>query len=336
MKKEMLVLQVVGWIVAFLIFFIYLLSRLGNVAYVLAISISSFASFILIIYGYAFYLYPLFYRRRSRVTFIGAVFLFFSLVLGLRVVAEWTLVAPLAERSSIFNLGRTHLLYDLFSSFFALVIGILLVSVFDNLARERREVILRRKQSEAELNLLKAQLQPHFLFNSLNNLYYDVYKSQPEVANRIAMLSDIMRYFMEQSPEERVSLRIEIDFIKAYIELEKVRLPHQLNLEFEVKASEGIMLPPMLLMPLVENLFKHGIHKNKQADPITLSVRELKDDLVFTVKNPACPIATEGNRTGVGLKNLRERLILLYGNRFSLRNDSTEEIYIAQLTIPLS
>lgn len=332
----MLFLQVIGWIVAFLIFFIYLLSRLGNVAYVLAISLSSFASFILIIYGYAFYLYPRFYRRKSRGAFIGAVFLFFCLVLALRVLAEWTLVAPLAERSSIFNLGRTHLLYDLFSSFFAMVVGILLVSVFDNLARERREVILRRKQSEAELNLLKAQLQPHFLFNSLNNLYYDVYKSQPEVANRIAMLSDIMRYFMEQSPEERVLLRVELDFIKAYIELEKVRLPHQLNLDFEVKASEGIMLPPMLLMPLVENLFKHGININRPTHDIRLSVRQLNNDLIFTVTNPTRPSSTEGIRTGVGLRNLRERLTLLYGDRFSLWNQSTEETYTAQLTIPIS
>lgn len=311
-----------------------MLSRIDNPIFVFALSISAFISYILIIYVYAFYLYPRFYRRTSRVAFIGIVIIFFLSVVGARLLAERFLVSQLAERS-IFDLGPTHLLYNTTTCFLALIVGVLLVSVFENMARERREVILKRKQAESELNLLKAQLQPHFLFNSLNNLYYDVYKTQPEVAHRIAMLSDIMRYFMEESPEERILLAAELDFIRNYIELEQVRLPQRLKIKFEVEAPEGIMIPPMLLIPLVENLFKHGTRFNGDADSIALSLQKQKDQLIFTVTNPLGNIPTSGNRTGVGLKNLRERLQLLYGKRFTLRNESTAESYIAQLTIPL-
>ena len=320
---------------AFVLFYVYLSTRLGDGPYVLSISLSSFASFMLIIYGYVYYLYPRFYRRLSPATFVGLVILFFVLVVGARLLVERALIAPLGGSSSIFDLGRTHFLYDVFSSFFALVVGILLVSVMDNVARQKREAELKRKQAEAELNLLKAQLQPHFLFNSLNNLYYDVYKTLPDVAKRIAMLSDIMRYFMEQSPKEKVLLTTELDFIRSYIELERVRLHHPLKVDLEVKVPEGIMVPPMLLMPLVENLFKHGINKRKEVEQACLSLHHQHGQLVFTVINPLQEPVNGGGRTGVGLTNLRERLRLLYGSRFSLYAEAKQDKYVTQLSIPL-
>ena len=335
MRKQLLLLQFIGWAVAFVLFYVYLSTRLGSSAYVLSISLSSFASFMLIIYGYVYYLYPRFYRRLSLGAFVGLVTLFFLLVVAARLLVEWVLLAPLGGSSSIFNLGRTHLLYDVFSSFFALVVGILLVSVIDNVARQKREAELKRKQAEAELNLLKAQLQPHFLFNSFNNLYYDVYKALPDVAKRIAMLSDIMRYFMEQSPKEKVLLSTELDFIRNYIELERVRLHHPPTVDLEMKVPEGIMVPPMLLMPLVENLFKHGIDKSKKMERASLSLHQQDDQLVFTVVNPIQSPVNGVIRTGVGLHNLRERLQLLYGSRFTLRAEAQQEKYITQLRIPL-
>lgn len=337
MKKQLLLLQIIGWAMAFALFYIYLSARLQNSTYVLGISLTSFTSFLLIIYGYAYYLYPRFYRRLPLTGFIGVVLLSFTLVVAARLLGEWILIAPLGSNSSIFNLGKTHLLYDVFSCFFALVVGILLVSVMDNIARQKREAELKRKQAEAELNLLKGQLQPHFLFNSFNNLYYDTYRELPEVAKRIAMLSDIMRYFMEQSPKAEVPLRIEIDFIRNYIELERVRLPHSLCINWEMEvADEGLLIPPMLLMPLVENLFKHGIDKGKENEKASLSLRQQERQLIFTVINFVAGSTASSARKGVGLTNLRERLQLLYSNRYSLHAEVAKETFFTQLIIPLS
>lgn len=335
MKKQLLLLQIIGWTMAFVLFYVYLSTRLQSSLYILAISLSSFASFMLIIYGYVYYLYPKFYHRLPKGVFVGYVTFYFSLVVAVRLGIEWVLIAPLASSSSIFNLGLTHLLYDIFSSFFALVIGILLVSVIDNVARQKREAELKRKQAEAELNQLKAQLQPHFLFNSFNNLYYDVYKTLPDVAKRIAMLSDIMRYFMEQSPKETVPLSTELDFIQNYIELERVRLPNPIVLDLEVKVPTGLTVPPMLLMPLVENLFKHGVDRVKENEQASLSLLHQGNQLVFTVINPLPNFKNKPLCTGLGLHNLRERLQLLYGNHFKLRAEAQQEKYVAQLSIPL-
>ena len=336
MKKQLLLLQLIGWAMAFVLFYVYLSSRLGHSLYVLAISLSSFASFMLIIYGYVYYLYPRYFRPLSLTAFAGLVAVCFVVVVAARLLVEWVLIAPMSERLSIFNLGRTHLLYDVFSSFFALVVGILFTSVIDNVARHKREAELKRKQAEAELKLLKAQLQPHFLFNSFNNLYYDVYKTLPDVAKRIAMLSDIMRYFLDQSPMEKVPLATELEFIRNYIELERVRLPHPVKIQLEVQAPEGILVPPMLLMPLVENLFKHGIDKSREMEQASLTLLQQENQLVFTVINSLPKPVNGANRTGVGLQNLRERLQLLYGNRFSLSTEACQEKYVAQLNIPLS
>ena len=336
MKNKLLFLQILGWLLAFIFFYVYLNSRLRLPLYSFACAITSFASYVVIIYGYSNFLYPRFYRRISLLKFFFIVVVFFAVVLGIRLLLEVIFVAPIIHpRPSMFDFGPSHILYGFVTSFLALITGILLTSVSDNISRTKREAELKRKQAESELNLLKAQLQPHFLFNSLNNLYYDVYKTQPEVANRIAMLSDIMRYFMEQSPQERILLTAELDFIRNYIELEQVRLPQRVKIEFEVKVSEGIMLPPMLLMPLVENLIKHGTSFSGRTNTIKLSLREQKNVLLFTVTNPLGPTPKGGIRTGVGLRNLRERLILLYGKSFTLSNESTEEIYTAQLIIPL-
>lgn len=336
MKKQLLLLQVIGWTLAFVLFYIYLSTRLSDQAYVLAISLSSFASFMLIIYGYVYFLHPRYYQRLSLTAFVSLTAFYFVLVVAGRLLIEVSLVAPLASRPSIFMLGRTHLLYDVVSCFFALVVGILLTSVIDNIARQKREVELKRKQVEAELNLLKAQLQPHFLFNSLNNLYYDVYKLLPEVASRIMMLSDIMRYFMEQSPKERVPLKAELEFLHSYIELERVRLPHQVTIDLEVKVREGIMVPPMLLMPLVENLFKHGIDKSRRGSHASLSLKSQGSRLYFSVTNSLQAPSGGTKRTGVGLHNLRSRLQLLFGDRFTLSTETLQEKYVAQLILPIS
>ncbi|WP_373521749.1 sensor histidine kinase [Aquiflexum sp.] len=336
MKNKLLILQILGWTLAFIFFYVYLDSRLKHPLYSFACAVTSFASYVLVIYGYSNFLYPRLYRRVSLIKFILIVVIFFAVVLGIRLLVEVLFVAPINHPgSSMFNFGPSHLLYGFVTSFLALITGILLTSVSDNILRTKREAELKRKHAESELNLLKAQLQPHFLFNSLNNLYYDVYKTQPEVAQRIAMLSDIMRYFLEHSPEEKVLLAVELDFINNYIELEQVRLPQPLEIEFEVQVSEGIMLPPMLLMPLVENLFKHGTSLRGPVDLIKLSLCEQKNQLIFTVINPLGYTVTGGIRTGVGIRNLRERLKLLYDQDFTLRNETTEETYTAQLIIPL-
>ncbi len=200
--------------------------------------------------------------------------------------------------------------------------------------KQQADRILEQK-SQAELNLLKSQVQPHFLFNTLNNIYYEAYREAPRTALLIGRLSDIMRYFVDESPKEKVALATEIKFLENYIALEEIRIRHGVQVTFHKQYEGEPLLPPMLLMTFVENLFKHGIDRGAQGNSIHLSLIKEGDSLLFTTENqlPAEPPAS--NKPGSGLQNLQKRLNLLYGDRFVLTTTRTATHYQAYLKIPL-
>src|SRR6202012_4944634 len=114
------------------------------------------------------------------------------------------------------------------------------------------EALLQR--SQFELKLLRAQVQPHFLFNTLNNMYYEAYLDSPRTALLIERLSDIMRYFVDQSIQETVALATEVQFLDNYIALEKIRIRPEPEIEFEKRFDGAMLIPPMLLMTFMENI----------------------------------------------------------------------------------
>ena len=200
--------------------------------------------------------------------------------------------------------------------------------------KRQAEQMLEQK-SHAELNLLKSQVQPHFLFNTLNNIYYEAYREAPRTALLIGRLSDIMRYFVDESPKEKVSLATEVKFLENYIALEEIRVRHGVNVTFHKQFEGELFIPPMLLMTFVENLFKHGIDRGAQGNQISLSLAREGENLVFSTENrlPQDPSAT--GKPGSGLRNLEKRLTLLYGDRFTLSTTHTDTHYQALLKIPL-
>ena len=170
---------------------------------------------------------------------------------------------------------------------FAFLFGALLRISLDHFELLRQMEERKSQQVSAELNLLKSQVQPHFLFNALNNIYYLSYTKSDHAPQSIARLSDIMRYFVEEAPKELVPLKAELDFIQDYIEVERIRLPHSLEICWERNAhhNEQILIPPILFIPLVENVFKHGVDKTKENNKISISVEVESNALTFTVKN---------------------------------------------------
>jgi LytS/YehU family sensor histidine kinase len=204
----------------------------------------------------------------------------------------------------------------------------------DYVALLRKQEEMRHQQLASELNLLKAQVQPHFLFNTLNNIYYLAYTKNERTAEVVARLSDIMRYFVDEAPKERVPLMAEIDFLDNYIELEQIRMLHQAEICFDrTGVSDALIIPPMLLIPLVENIFKHGVDKSLTVNEVKLTLRQEGRYLVFTTGNlyheQECT-----DKNGGGLTNLRKRLALLYGNDFTLVTEKKERCFTATLQFP--
>jgi len=215
------------------------------------------------------------------------------------------------------------------------------VQVFD--ARERaRSESLRASQQQAacvraQLDALKIQLQPHFLFNTLHAIgslmHYDVQTAE-RMLNR---LSELLHMSLQETGNDTISLRRELDFIEAYVEIEKIRFEHRLDVTWDVpSALHGASIPAFILQPLVENAIKHGVAPRAAGGRIVIRAIAKREELVLEVEDdaPATPAARRG--FGIGLANTRSRLETIYGSgqRFELLRAGMGTI--ARIRLPLA
>ncbi|WP_133257258.1 sensor histidine kinase [Hymenobacter edaphi] len=208
---------------------------------------------------------------------------------------------------------------------------------------ERQQQELERQHLAAELSLLKAQINPHFLFNTLNNIYSLASADDVEApaANAVLQLADLMRYLLYESATDTVPLRKEVAHLRNFLSLHLLRLPGAGPecLRFDVApalAESHLAVAPMLLLPLVENAFKHG-DLTARPHAVELELAHTGPELIFSVQNRRrAPRPGPPQPGGVGLSNLRRRLQLLYPTRYGLHIDETPEHYRATLTLILT
>ena len=197
---------------------------------------------------------------------------------------------------------------------------------------------LEAKQSQAELNLLKSQVNPHFLFNSLNSIYSLILSNSDISAEAVIKLSDLMRYLLESSQKRKVLVKNEFEFLQNYIDLEKIRLGKkaQVNSNFKGKLS-GKIISPLLLIPFIENCFKHGISANSKENEIDISVELIENTILLHTRNN---IATQRinpsiTKSGTGIENVKKRLELLYPGNHKLEINNDESKFIVDLSIQI-
>jgi hypothetical protein len=182
---------------------------------------------------------------------------------------------------------------------------------------------------------LKQQTE-EILFNTLNNIYYEAYREAPRTAALIERLSDIMRYFLDESPKDEVAIATEVKFIENYMELEKIRIRHDTQMSFKKDFSQDLRIPPMLLMTFIENIFKHGIDKSSLDNCIKISLVQQDNYLLFETTNRVYAKPKQNGSNGFGIANLHKRLTLLYGTNFELDVNKNELSFTAFLKIPLA
>lgn len=200
---------------------------------------------------------------------------------------------------------------------------------------ERKE--LEKIQSEAELQNLKSQLNPHFLFNTLNNIYSLIAISQERAQDTVHELSRLLRYVLYDSSRPQVLVEKDFNFVRNYIELMRIRLPEHVTLRTEIRAeSPETMIAPLLFISLIENAFKHGVSNNKPS-LIEIKLTEKQKQLVCSIRNSYFPKNEQDNSgSGIGLTNLSRRLDLLYpdAHSFSCRNE--DGVFYTDLLINLA
>lgn len=196
---------------------------------------------------------------------------------------------------------------------------------------------IENKQLKAELNLLKAQVHPHFLFNTLNNLYGLISQNQNQRASEVTLkLADLMRYLLESSKSDKMSLNKEIQFLEDYLSLEKIRLSKKADISFEVGSiNKETMIAPLLFVPLVENATKHGLQTLSENCFAHFSLALQGTNLFFEAKNSVGRSLEIQPQSGTGISNLRKRLQLIYPEKHKLEIERTETIYTVTLHLQL-
>lgn len=297
-------------------------------------SILNVLFYALVIYGNISLLYPRLYAKGYIVWYVIAALLFLLLAgITRAVLLSWiyntwftTMPHPIDTAVILRYMAGVPLLF-LLSFVFRMAI------IYFSLKQQAAALVLQN--AKTELNLLKSQVQPHFLFNTLNNIYYEAYREAPHTAVLIERLSEIMRYFVDESPKDQVYLSAEINFLENYIALEKIRIRHEITLNFNREVTESCSIPPMLLMTFVENIFKHGVDKTSMDNVIDISLIQQDNRLLFTTTNNLPEQASVRPQRGSGIDNLRKRLTLLYGNDYTLQTDKSATHFTAFLSVPL-
>ncbi|WP_084016518.1 sensor histidine kinase [Moheibacter sediminis] len=204
--------------------------------------------------------------------------------------------------------------------------------IWDN-AQRINELQLENKH--AELQNLKNQLSPHFLFNTLNSFYSDLMDTQPKIAEDVLKLSDMLRYVTYENEKDEVSLESEIQFIQNYIDLFSRRFDNQIAVEFQYENHNNfVTIPSLLLIHFVENALKHGI-SNDNFKPIRIDLKTKENRLLFRVEN-SYKLSENYDESGIGYKNVRQRLELLFQKNYTLEVQDANDFYKIELNIPLS
>ncbi len=227
-----------------------------------------------------------------------------------------------------------------YTVFFLILLGVTLLSLLwyrleEKEDAQRRKEEMERIAREAELFKLRQQLQPHFLFNSLNSINALIGSRPAEARNMVQQLSDFLRGTLKREDQRLVPLKEELEYLKLYLDIEQLRFGHRLRVKTEQDpAASHWQIPPLILQPLLENAIKFGVYGTTEAIEIWLHASVQDNHLLLTVKNPYDEDMEPPSGTGFGLKSVKRRLFLLYGRKDLLELKKEEKQFTARVKIP--
>ncbi|MFK7770612.1 MAG: sensor histidine kinase [Saprospiraceae bacterium] len=261
---------------------------------------------------------------------IAAIFVFWGRI-------KWLELINYLQNGPHFNIPPTKVIKNVIRDYSIIALAICIYIIGDWRKNQQLNEQLIKAKAEAEIKLLKGQLQPHFLFNSLNNIYSLALMKSDLTADSILKLTELLDYLVYRANLEKVELTKEVQLLKNYVDLEKLRYGEKLKIEMELEEkTDSIKIAPLLLLPFAENCFKHGGVGTNGVFKITIHLQIKPNQLFFQIKNSKKNKRRIDNISGgVGLKNIKHRLQLLYPNKHELKIEDGKDFYNVQLTLNL-
>jgi sensor histidine kinase YesM len=340
MKKYVVVLLHLGYWMMYLLLIAMLLSALnhGKIAFSDVLFSPAFVSAIVpgLIGFYIFYglLFEKYLAKKKILNFILAI----VLVIVIASIITEVIIYSIYQRR-LDGSYNTIIFAGIFLSFVSLVNGVLglvmkgFITWYGDI---KVKVELNKKNYEMELALMKAQINPHFLFNTINNIDMLIQKDAVKASEYLNKLSDIMRFMLYETKTEKIALEKELSYIEKYVELQKIRTTNLNYVKYEVKGSAGnLLIEPMLFIPFIENAFKHAENK-KVENAIKVAFVIEKDKIQFECENAySLDTQLKPEHSGLGNELIQRRLVLLYPNRHTFEVENKNGIYKVNLLLSL-
>jgi two-component system LytT family sensor kinase len=283
-----------------------------------------------------FLIMPLFFARRKYIRLTLSWVCLFAYFIGIRYFIEEYLYFKWFGTHNYFE-GTTGIFYIVDNLYFAgsiIIPSIAIYIVVHWMKVEKQQLQLKEVAAATEVNFLKSQVNPHFMYNTLNNIYSLVYHQSEKALPAIMRLSELMRYMTRDSTVDKIALLKELKYIESFLELESLRVAGEAQVSFTTSgATDADMIAPLLLIPFVENGFKHGI-VTQAENPFIIELHVHNKELKLFTSNKINH-AQKDHSSGIGLQNVKRRLDLIYPGQYHLETGKQGDNYICNLTIKL-
>lgn len=354
LKSSVVIAHITGWLICLSLPLLFISGQTGDHK-ALSILFSTdylvfLVTYVALFYFHTTFLFPRVYFRKQYILYFLAVFLLLSMVNFMRPFdhlftrlprpphdMRWhPPMPPGSGEAGMQPPGKPPVKIDMVSDFlFLLTISLSIATETTRRWRqtEKRALYAETRKTQAELSFLKAQINPHFLFNTLNNIYSLAMTRNENTAMSIMKLSNMLRYVTEDTRHDYVLLESEIDCLRDYIDLQKLRLTTKTKVNFSVTGSPGIKcIAPLVLLPFLENAFKYGVSSHEPSE-INIQLNTSECHIHFFCSNKLFRIAPDTSRTGIGISNTRQRLDHLYPDKYELLINEDNGAYAITLQL---
>ena len=266
----------------------------------------------------------------------------FTIVFVLMIAASAALkvfmIGKILNQPDLFSLSgnlKTSLYENVISDFFLVITGAAFRLIFDYIQIQQRMTEVAKEKAETELNFLKSQINPHFLFNSLNSVYFLINKDNAEARGALHKFSEMLRYQLYEMNGDHIPVEKEITYLKDYVVLQQLRKDEKYSVQFNCSPDvKGFLIEPLLLIPFVENAFKHISHNSDNSNFVKMDMSRSNGALLFTVENSKEPgLQRSEKKGGIGLANVKRRLELLYPGKHELNIEETDKTFLVKLNL---
>lgn len=338
--KSNLLNQILFWVVLYAFFVLPSLNfRDEKVAFLASYAIK-LGPQMLMAYGMLYLLIPQLLNKNKKVWFgLGTLLLLYLVFIVYTTVRYFYFEQVFEGFYRVPERGYLWRITDLFyfaSNIIWFLFPTVILTSIQYYRHQKEALILREQKKSAELDALKNQLNPHFLFNTMNNLYALSLKKSDKAPEVIAKLSEMLDYMLYRCNDSFVSVRSEVTLLNNYIALEKVRYSKRLEIEFTQEIEQDVVIAPLILLTFLENAFKHGVSQEVNKAGIKMGIQATEEEIIFDISNTIAShkeVSSREDRNSIGLKNVQKQLDLLYPNKHNLTIDQTETIFVVKLKL---